>query len=248
MMKYKWIGVILAIAIISSLIGTGIVLANGGAKALPSVADKTPPPDNNLTSVSFTPMLKDSISGYKLLSEYDGYKLEYGLWYDEYTRIYSIGGKFRVVEISNYPRVYKDTVAHVYLKDEVFTVAEADLNYYDEKGARWYQDSKGKLFAEKEKATHFAGEGLPGAFPTWLEYTTLQTVKAGFSISNLVSDCYFKNAVVLKEDGTMTSYTNKEVLSMFSGVTSKLASLPVEKGTGRQLLYIFLVRQLYDGN
>lgn len=245
----KWIGVILAIVIISSMVGTGIAIGQiSTAKALPTTADKSLPPNTTATSVSFTPVVKTGVSSLKELVEYDGYKLQNGLWYDEYTRIFSLGGKFRVVEISNYPRVYRDTVSHVYTRDETFTVAEADLNYYDEKGARWYQDSKGKLFAIKTEATHWIGDPLPGEFPNWLEYTTLQTVKAGFSINNLVSDCYFKNAVVLKEDGTMTSYTNKEVLSMFSGVTSKSASLPVEKGTGRQLLYIFLVRQLYDGN
>ena len=46
----------------------------------------------------------------------------------------------------------------------------------------------------------------------------------------------------------MTSYTNKEVISMVSSLNSKSSSLVVEKGIGRQLLYVFLVRQFYDGN
>jgi hypothetical protein len=248
-MKRKWIGIILAIVIVSSMVGTGIAIGQVTTiKALPTTADKSLPPDNSLSSVSFIPITKTGVSSLKELVEYDGYKLQTGLWYDEYTRIFSIGGKFRVVEISNYPRVYRDTVAHVYTKDEVFTVMEADLNYYDEKGLRYYLDSRQQLFKLGEKATHFIGEGLPGEFPSWLEYTTLQTVKSGFNVDKLVSDVYFKSAVVLRENGTMTSYTNKEVNSMISSLNSKSSSLTVEKGMGRQLLYVFLVRQFYDGN
>ena len=247
-MKRKWIGIILAIVIISSMVGTGIALGQiTTAKELPTVADKSLPPNTTASSVTFTPVTKTGVSSLKELTEYDGYKLQTGLWYDEYTRIFSIGGSFRVVEISNYPRVYRDTTSHVYTRDEVFTVAEADLNYYDEKG-RWYQDSRGKLFAIKTEATHWIGDPLPGEFPSWLEYTTLQAVKTGFSVDKPVSDVYFKSAVLLKEDGTMTSLTNKEVIAMISALNSKSASLVVEKGEGRQLLYIFLVRQFYDGN
>jgi hypothetical protein len=248
-MKRKWIGIVLAILVISSLVGTGIVIGQGETtKALPTKADKTPPPNNTLSSVSFTPITKIAVSGAKELTEYDGYKLEYGLWYDEYTRIYSIGGKFRVVEISNYPRVYRDTVSHVYDKDITFTVVEADLNYYDEKGARWYQDSQQKLWKLGEKATHFIGEGLPGEFPSWLEYTTLQMVKSGFNIDKLVSDIYFKSGVLLSESGVMTNLSGKEVNAMASTLNSKSISIAIGKVSDRQLLYIFLVRQLYDGN
>lgn len=138
MMKRKWMSIILAIVVISSMVGAGIVIGQGTVtKELPTTADKSLPPDNTLSSVSFTPVVKTGVSSLKELVEYDGYKLQYGLWYDEYTRIFSLGGKFRVVEISNYPRVYRDTVSHVYTKDEVFTVTEADLNYYDEKGKGW---------------------------------------------------------------------------------------------------------------
>jgi len=152
----KIILLVVIIAIVFSM--SGIVFANG-LKSLPTDDSKNPPPNTDANSVSFIPQTKIAVSGAKELTEYDGYKLEYGLWYDEYTRIYSIGGKFRVVEISNYPRVYRDTEAHVYTKDTTFIVAEADLNYYDEKGARWYQDSQQKLFKLGDKATHFAGEG-----------------------------------------------------------------------------------------
>jgi hypothetical protein len=248
-MKRKWIGIILAIAIISSIVGTGVVLGQiTTIKELPTVADKSLPPDTIASSVIFTPVTKTGVSSLKELVEYDGYKLQTGLWYDEYTRIFSIGGKFRVVEISNYPRVYRDTAAHVYEKDVVFTVMEADLNYYDEKGVRFYQSSQQRLWKLGEKATHFVGEPLPGEFPSWLEYTTSQPVKTGFNVNNLVSDVYFKSAIVLKENGTMTSLTNKEVIAMASSLDSKSVSLVVEKGVGRQLLYIFLVRKLYDGN
>ena len=248
-MKRKWIGIILAIIIISSMVGTGIAVGQiTTAKELPTVADKSLPPNTTAVSVSFTPVIKTGVSSLKELTEYDGYKLEYGLWYDEYTRIYSIGGKFRVVEISNYPRVYRDTIAHVYDKDVVFTVVEADLNYYDEKGARFYQDSQEKLFKLGEKATHFAGEGLPGEFPSWLEYTTLQTVKSGFNIDKLVSDVYFKSGMLLSESGSVTSLSGKEVNAMISTLNAKSANITVSKVSGRQLLYIFLVRILYDGN
>ena len=97
----KWIGIILAVVIISSMIGTGIAIGQvTSTKALPTTADKSLPPNTTATSVSFTPVIKTGVSSLKALTEYDGYKLHTGLWYDEYTRIFSLGGKFRVVEIS----------------------------------------------------------------------------------------------------------------------------------------------------
>lgn len=244
--------IVLILIVLLLLVGAGIVMAGDDgkvvAKELPKSDDKSPPPNTDNASVSFTPVTVTATSGYRLLTEYDGYKLENGLWYDEYTRIYSIGGKFRVAEISNYPRVYRDTVAHVYDKDTTFIVAEADLNYYDEKGARFYQDSQQKLWKLGDKAIHYKGEGLPGEFSSWSEYTTLQNVKVGFNIDKLISDVYFKSAVLLAEDGTMTNLIGKEVNTMISSLNSKASILTLSKGTGRQLLYIFLVRKLYDGN
>ena len=37
---------------------------------------------------------------------FQGYELYNGLWYSPYVRIFSVGGKTRVVEVSTYPRAY----------------------------------------------------------------------------------------------------------------------------------------------
>lgn len=211
--------------------------------------DKQPPPDTDEPSVSFTPTIK-IVNGCPVLTKYDNFVLGSGLWYDEYIRIYTVGGKNRVVEISNFPRAYKDTALHVYDKDIGFTVTEADLNYYEGK-ERYYQDTQGKLFREGDKATHFAGEGLPGAFPTWLEYSSLQPVTQANSFSNIqniISDVYPKSSVLLSSDGKIVSLTGKEVNAMIASLSSKVSNVTLSKGTGRQILYIFLVRKFYDGN
>ena len=113
-------------------------------------------------------------------------ELTNGLWYQDinnpifvggyqvsFMKIYSIGGTSRVMELSTYPRAYKDTDPHVYTEDTPFTVTEEDLNYYDENDERWYQDILGNLTPLGGTALHYAGEGLPGAFPLWLESETL---------------------------------------------------------------------------
>lgn len=51
-----------------------------------------------------------------------------GLWYSPYVKIYTIGGRNRIAEISNYPRAYKDTTRHVYTEDIPFTANDGDLN------------------------------------------------------------------------------------------------------------------------
>lgn len=91
-----------------------------------------------------------------------------GLWYSPYVKIYSIGGKNRIAEISNYPRAYKDTTPHVYTEDIPFVVSESDLNHEVE-GERFYMDSRENLYRVGEAATHWKGDPLPGAFPLWLE-------------------------------------------------------------------------------
>ncbi len=91
-----------------------------------------------------------------------------GSWRSPYVKIYSIGGRNRIAEISNYPRAYKDMSSHLYTKDVSFTVVEDDLNYEDEEG-RFYMDSKDNLFEVGEEATHWMRDSLPGAFPLWLE-------------------------------------------------------------------------------
>ena len=287
--------------------------------------DKKLPPDNTDLSVNFTAKTITNSVGIKELTEYNGYKLEYGLWEDEYTRIFSVGGKFRVVEISNYARAYKDTAIHVYIIDTPFILTESDLNYQDyevldgtftpfklismkelvkedvikeglvvdigildindfvaeieyemkeglgaERGIiaymkldeklgsfvykyygnkliSYYKDSRGSLFKLGELATHFAGESLPGAFPLWLEHASLQPVKAGFGVDKLISNVYLKSAVLLKEDGSMATLTNKEVIAMISDLNSKSNSL-LNTVSDRQLLYIFLARIFYDNN
>ena len=95
-----------------------------------------------------------------------------GSWRSPYVKIYSIGGRNRIAEISNYPRAYKDTSPHVYTEDVPFTVTEGDLNH-EVDGERFYRDSRDNLFRVGEKATHWIGESLPGAFPLWIESETL---------------------------------------------------------------------------
>ena len=101
--------------------------------------------------------------------------LEFGLWKDQYTRIFSIGGSGRVAEVSNYPRAYKRTEYPRYTKDEKFTVTRSECNDirviteepYNAEIV--YRDLKGVIFNIGEEATHYIGEILPGAHPLWLE-------------------------------------------------------------------------------
>lgn len=91
-----------------------------------------------------------------------------GSWRSPYVKIYSIGGQNRIAEISNYPRAYKDTELHVYTEDVSFIVTKDELNH-EEEGEQYYKDSKGDLYRIGEKATHWAGDVLAGAFPLWIE-------------------------------------------------------------------------------
>lgn len=111
------------------------------------------------------------------LQKYLGVKLEYGIWYDAYTRVYSIGGAHRVVEVSNYPRAHIDTEPHVYEVDTPFIVTYDDCTDSDQDGVSCYYDRYlDKFFYIGETAIHHAGEQLPGSFPTWVEYRTVQPV------------------------------------------------------------------------
>lgn len=104
-----------------------------------------------------------------------------GLWYSPYVKIYSIGGPNRIAEISTYPRAYKDTTPHVYTQDTPFIVSEGDLN--DEvDGERVYRDSHDKMFRVGEEATHYAGDGLPSAFPLWIESEDLPVPEEGLKL------------------------------------------------------------------
>ncbi len=89
------------------------------------------------------------------MSEY-----QVGSWRSPYVKVYSIGGKNRIAEISNYPRAYKDTTPHVYTEDTPFIVTESDLNHVvDEE--RVYRDYREKLFRVGEEALSAMREHLP---------------------------------------------------------------------------------------
>lgn len=92
-----------------------------------------------------------------------------GLWYSSYVKIYSIGGHNRVAELSSYPRAYQDNTPHIYTDNKSFTVKESDLNNQDRfTGNRFFIDTKENAFLVGERATHWKGDPLPGAFPLWL--------------------------------------------------------------------------------
>ena len=193
--------------------------------------------------VSFTPQLITTDNGV-VIKEYNGYKLEYGLWYDPYTRIYTIGGKERVAEISNYPRAYKDTIAHVYTKDTLFTVTESDLNYYDSKGARFYQDSKGVLFTEKSTAIHYAGEPLPGSFPLWIEYKEVQPVDMlTMGYINTPKPMEIKSVVSVSDAVTVFDYA--KISNVETAKNEYDAFFP--ENNKPQIVYVQYKRTLYNG-
>jgi hypothetical protein len=241
--------------IIALAIPSGKALTALAQEGLESIGagdpDKQLPPDTDVASVTFTPTIK-IVNGVPVLTKYDNYVLENGLWYDQHTRIYSVGGKNRVVEIANFPRAYKDTAQHVYTSDVKFRVEEADLNYYDENRNRFYQDSKGVLIGLGKQATHYIGESLPGAFPMWLEYPTIQPISNSasltFDITNLVSDAYFKSGVMFADDASITYFTGKEVNSMISAYNGKAQVITLDKAVGRKIMYLHFVRKFYDGN
>lgn len=91
-----------------------------------------------------------------------------GLWYSPFVKVYSIGGRNRVAEISNYPRAYKDTSPHLYIEDTPFTVTKDDFNHVEGK-EEVYRDSKEDIYRLGEAATHWKNDPLPGAFPLWIE-------------------------------------------------------------------------------
>lgn len=127
-----------------------------------------------------------------------------GLWYedinnpiyiDEYRvsfmKIYSLGGGFRVMELSTYPRAYKDTSPHIYEVDTPFIVTTSDLNYTYvwwpdssrpyregvEDGTEVYLDTRDDIYLLGETAYHWTGDPLPGEFPLWVESEALPTPK-----------------------------------------------------------------------
>lgn len=117
----------------------------------------------------------------------DKSKLRDGVWYSPTMKIYALTGNEYVAEISTYPRAYRDTTPHVYDRDTEFTVTQDDLNVpYDAAtmqrigpaiaaGKFVYLDGHNYAWLTGEKAKHYAGESLPGAFPVWIESELLPT-------------------------------------------------------------------------
>lgn len=137
-----------------------------------------------IPSVASAGFVFDETSEVPELQKYLGVTLEYGIWYDAYTRVYSIGGAHRVVEVSNYPRAHIDTAPHVYEVDTPFVVTYDDYGDYDLDGEFCYYDRiLDAFFYIGETAIHHAGEPLPGAFPRWVEYKTVQPVVTNGYIS-----------------------------------------------------------------
>lgn len=169
------------------------------------------------------------------LSTFNGKALKNGIWYDSYTRVFSIGGNRRVVEVSNFPRACKDKVPHVYEKDTEFTVSEDDLNGTDENGVRCYFDMvEQKPYYLKDKAVHHAGEGLPGAFPRWVEYKEAQSVtKEGEVYLEKVPKPFTIS-------GTVKALAEDTKLSDITVETAFPSKLAVK--SGRQICYFEAIR------
>ena len=143
---------------------------------------------------------------------------QHGLWYSPYVKVYTMGGRLRIAEISNYPRAYKDTSPHVYEKDTPFTVTEDDLNYDDEEGHMFYRDSREKLYTIGDKATHWKGDSLPGAFPLWIESEELPftpNVKEHvFPLDTVPATVYSLNEVSLKRVETYEKIKEAELIEI----------------------------------
>ncbi len=151
-------------------------------------------------------------------------EFQVGLWYSPYVKIYSIGGHNRVAELSTYPRAYKDTDPHVYEKDEPFIVTKDDLNW-DDNGTPVYLDSRDKIFHIGDKAIHYTGESLPGAFPLWIESENIPYIidKDNFhvfslstlpgQITNLVEGSLYVDGVFTKLDDATLESTKQDISS-----------------------------------
>jgi hypothetical protein len=113
-------------------------------------------------------------------------ELKNGLWVNEYMRIFSLKGPERVAEISNFPRVrYAPDSEYHYTSDVDFVVTEEDLNYFttpeETPPLTWvYRDSKGQNHTLGQTATHFIGDNLPGASPSWVEISDGQPVPGNY--------------------------------------------------------------------
>lgn len=178
---------------------------------------------------------------------YKGFTLENGLWYTPYgadvayIRIFSIGGANRIAEISNYPRAYRDTVAHVYAVDTSFTVIRDNYNtaaddaYYDSVTDIYYHIG--------DKATHYAGDSLPGAFPRWIEYGTLQPVtynSAKFPLDAVPKPIDLQTISLLKN----SVLTDKDINTYKAQVEADFFELSQSISSDRQIVYFHYKREL----
>lgn len=172
------------------------------------------------------------VNGFSIMQTYGDYILQNGLWYDQYTRIYSVGGPNRVAEVSNFPRVYENTTPRTYGVETPFIVTEADLNYYDENGSRFYKDRNENLFRLGEKATHHALDWLPGSNPKWVEYTELQLPTypetTYFKFDNVPAPINLKS--MARVQWLVVNPLSKNEVEQYKGAVEKVKSLNLTKG------------------
>ena len=174
------------------------------------------------------------------LTEYKGHKLERGLWKDEYTRVFSLEGTGRVAEISNYPRVYRDTARHVYTEDTPFTVGKHDCNTID---GRYFDYINETLHNIGEEAIHHKGEPLPGAFPRWIEHETPQPITdIGRQVFGMTKVPKLKDAhaISLKND---TQLVDQDVKSFEAAVKGSEVVVAHSGAVKRRIMYIHYDRE-----
>lgn len=148
-----------------------------------------------------------------------------GIWKSPYVKVYSIGGKNRIVEISNYPRAYKDTEPHRYTEDVPFTVTKSDLNYRDADEGWVYADRKGNKLHVGDKATHWKGDPLPGAFPLWIESEDLPFTpdpdEHVFPIGDVKAPIMKLIEINIKKGGKFTKPSEQDLDDMSEDLTKK---------------------------
>ncbi len=93
-----------------------------------------------------------------------------GIWKSPYVKVISTGGRQRIVEISNYRRVYwRETPRYSDVYDDPlpFTVTEDDLNWWVD-GEPVYRVG-GEIFRIGEEATRYSNEIISETLPNWVE-------------------------------------------------------------------------------
>jgi len=181
-----------------------------------------------------------------------------GRWFSPYMKVYSLEGNLRVMEISTYPRAFKDTERHVYASDVPFVVQESDLNECLDDGSRVYRDyQKSVNYAIGQIATRWAGTPLPGAFPLWVESEELETlggvsntvdeflvvfdaVKGQLADVSMFEACYRKDT-----DAEWTQIPNPQnLLEQLTQVNQKLSFPKFKKDDHRWIVRILYSRSL----